>query len=106
MTFGEAAQVVATALFKPRCNRREVRRRLERSSNGHGQTFDGGGEVAQAKVYVVARLVGPQAALVPVTLRFVSDAQTLQPEMVVVFGDEQVVYRNEQGTFHPPLAHA
>lgn len=58
-----------------------------------------GGDVSQAKVYLVARLVGPQAALVPVTLRFVPDAQTHQSEMVVLFGGEQVTYHTAQGNF-------
>lgn len=59
-----------------------------------------GGDVSQAKVYVVARLAGPQAALVPVTLRFVPNAQTHLLDMLVSFGRERVVYRNAQGTFH------
>lgn len=58
-----------------------------------------GGDVAQAKVYVVARLYGPQAALVPVTLRFAPNQQTHHPDMVVSFGGEQTVYHNLQGAF-------
>ena len=64
-----------------------------------------GGDVAQATVYVVASLSGPQAALVPVTLHFVQNPQTHHPDMVVTFGGEQVVYRNLQGAFRPPSAH-
>ena len=65
-----------------------------------------GGDASQAKVYLVAHLVGPQAVLVPVTLRFVPDAQTQQPEMVVMFGDEQVVYRTVHGSFQALAADA
>lgn len=63
-----------------------------------------GGDVSRAKVYVVARLAGPQADLVPVILHFVPNQQTHELDMVVSFGGEQVVYRNGQGAFDPPIS--
>ncbi len=62
------------------------------------------GDAAHAKIYLGPRLYGPDASLVPVTLQFVDSRHTHQPDMVVLFGGQQVVFRNAQGSFHAPPA--
>ena len=61
-----------------------------------------GGDVAHTKVYVGPQLSGPEAALLPVTLRFVTPAHASLPNMVVIVGSSQFVFVNAHGTFISP----
>jgi hypothetical protein len=60
-----------------------------------------GGDATHARVYLGPQLYGDNADLVPVTLQFVDTRHDHHPDMVVVFGENQVVFRNEQATFRP-----
>jgi hypothetical protein len=60
-----------------------------------------GGDATHARVYLGPQLYGDNADLVPVTLRFVDTRHDHHPDMVVVFGENHIVFRNEQGTFRP-----
>jgi hypothetical protein len=60
-----------------------------------------GGDATHARVYLGPQLYGDNADLVPVTLQFVDTRHDHHPDMVVVFGENHVVFRNEQGTFRP-----
>jgi hypothetical protein len=62
------------------------------------------GDASHAKIYLGPHLYGPDADLMPVTLQFVDSRHTRQPDMVVLFQDQQVVFRNAQGSFHAPPA--
>jgi hypothetical protein len=62
------------------------------------------GDASHAKIYLGPHLYGPDAALVPVTLQFVESQHPHQPDMVVLFQGQQVVFRNAQGSFHAPPA--
>ena len=75
--------------------------------NLHGQVdileFPGG-DVSHARVYVGPQISGPEAAFVPVTLRFVTLLHTSLPNMVVIVGSSQFVFVNAHGTFVSPGA--
>ncbi len=58
------------------------------------------GDASHAKIYLGPRLYGPGADLVPVTLQFVDSRHDGHPEMLVLFGGEQAVFQNTQGSFH------
>jgi hypothetical protein len=60
------------------------------------------GDATHARVYIGPQLYGDNADLVPVTLQFVDTRHDHRPDMVVVFGQSRLVFRNEQGTFRPP----
>ena len=60
------------------------------------------GDASRAKIYLGPHLYGPDAALVPVTLQFVDRRHTHQPDMVVQFQRQQIVFHNAQGSFHAP----
>jgi hypothetical protein len=62
------------------------------------------GDASLAKVYLGPHLYGQNANLVPVTLRFIDSRHDHQPDMVVQFQAEQMVFRNSQGSFHTPPA--
>jgi hypothetical protein len=62
------------------------------------------GDAAHAKVYLGPHLYGQSANLVPVTLRFIDSRHDHQPDMVVVFQGEEMIFRNSGGTFHAPPA--
>jgi hypothetical protein len=53
-------------------------------------------------VYLGPQLYGDNADLVPVTLQFVDTRHDHHPDMLVVFGENHLAFRNEQGTFRPP----
>ncbi|QBD74832.1 hypothetical protein EPA93_02010 [Ktedonosporobacter rubrisoli] len=60
-----------------------------------------GGDAAHARIYAGPQLSGPSADLVPVTLQFVSTAHSRQPNMIMHFGDGQLIFYNDQGSYHP-----
>ena len=60
-----------------------------------------GGDATHARVYLGPQLYGDNADLVPVRLQFVDTRHDHHPEMLVVFGENHLVFRNEQGTFRP-----
>lgn len=60
-----------------------------------------GGDGTHARIFLGPELYGPDADLVPVTLQFVDTRHDHHPDMLVVFGQSHIVFRNEQGTFHP-----
>jgi hypothetical protein len=60
-----------------------------------------GGDATHARMYVGPHIYGPGADLVPVTLRFVEGAQPHHPDMLILFQNTQVVFRNVNGTFAP-----
>ena len=60
------------------------------------------GDASHAKIYLGPHLYGPDAALVPVTLQFVESQHPHQPDMVVRFQGQHMVFRNAGGTFHAP----
>jgi hypothetical protein len=61
-----------------------------------------GGDAAHAKIYLGPHLYGPNASLVPVTLRFVESRYNGHPDMIVAFQGEQVLFSNAGGSFHAP----
>ncbi len=65
-----------------------------------------GGDASHAKIYLGPHAYGSQADLVPVTLRFVDTQHNHQPDMVIQFQGEQIMFHNADGTFHPPSAPA
>jgi hypothetical protein len=65
-----------------------------------------GGDASHVKIYLGPHAYGAQADLVPVTLRFIDARHGHQPDMVVLFQGEQVVFRNADGLFHAPSAPA
>jgi hypothetical protein len=70
--------------------------------HGHIEVIEfPGGVATHARVYLGPQLYGDHADLVPVTLQFVDTRHDHHPDMVVMFGENHVVFRNEQGTFHP-----
>jgi hypothetical protein len=72
---------------------------------GHIEVIDlPAGDASHAKIYLGPHLYGPNADLVPVTLQFVESQHGHQPDMVVRFGGQQIVFRNAQGSFHTPPA--
>jgi hypothetical protein len=60
------------------------------------------GDASHARIYLGPHLYGPDASLVPVTLQFVDSRHTHQPDMVVLFQGQHMVFRNATGTFHTP----
>lgn len=60
-----------------------------------------GGDATHARMYVGPRIYGPEADLVPVTLRFVDRTHAHHPDMLILFQNAQVLYLNVQGTFRP-----
>jgi len=59
------------------------------------------GDATQARIYVGPRIYGPGADLVPVTLRFVDATHSHHPDLLILFQNTQVVYRNVKGVFRP-----
>jgi hypothetical protein len=51
------------------------------------------GDASHAKIYLGPHLYGPDAALVPVTLQFVESQHPHQPDMVVRFQGQHMVFR-------------
>jgi hypothetical protein len=64
-----------------------------------------GGDASKPHVYVGPQLLGPDAALVPITLRFNDTNNDGQPDMIVQFRNSQLIYLNVKGTFQPPDNH-
>ena len=62
-----------------------------------------GGDATHARVYLGPQLYGDDADLVPMTVQFVDTRHDHHPDMLVVFGNSHLVFRNEQGTFHPSM---
>ena len=62
------------------------------------------GDASHAKIYLGPHLYGHSADLVPVTLQFVESQHPHQPDMVVRFQGQQIVFHNAQGSFHTPPA--
>jgi hypothetical protein len=60
-----------------------------------------GGDGTHARMYLGPRIYGEGSDLVPVTLRFVEGAQPHHPDMLILFQNTQVVFRNVNGTFAP-----
>jgi hypothetical protein len=60
-----------------------------------------GGDAAHARIFVGPHLYGQNADLVPITLQFVDTKHNHHPDMLVVFQETQLVFRNAQGTFEP-----
>jgi hypothetical protein len=60
-----------------------------------------GGDATHARMYVGPRIYGPGADLVPVVLRFVDGTHSHHPDMLILFQNTQVVYRNVGGVFRP-----
>lgn len=63
-----------------------------------------GGDSTHARVFLGPQLYGDGADLVPVQLEFVDSRHDHHPDMLVVFGNSHMLFRNEQGTFHPPAS--
>jgi hypothetical protein len=60
-----------------------------------------GGDATHARMYMGPHMYGPEADLVPVTLRFVASAQPHHPDLLILFQNTQVVFHNAGGTFEP-----
>jgi len=60
------------------------------------------GDASHARIYLGLNLYGPDASLGTVTLQFVDSRHTHQPDMVVLFQGQHMVFRNIAGTFHAP----
>lgn len=60
-----------------------------------------GGDGTHARIFLGPQLYGDNADLVPVTLQFVDSRHDHHPDMLVVFRESHLVFRNEQGTFRP-----
>ena len=58
-----------------------------------------GGDATHVRIYQGPRLYGPNADLVPVTLRFVRGTNPKYPDMLVQFQGMHVLFRNIHGTF-------
>lgn len=58
-----------------------------------------GGDATHIRIYQGPRLYGPNADLVPVTLRFVRSTNPKYPDMQVQFQNTHVLFRNVHGTF-------
>lgn len=70
--------------------------------HGHIEVIEfPGGDGTHAKIFLGPQLYGNDADLVPVTLTFVDRRHDHHPDMLVVFAGSQIVFHNEQGTFHP-----
>ena len=61
------------------------------------------GDATHAKIYLGPHLYGSNADLVPVTLQFIDSRHDHHPDMIVQVQGEQVIFRNLQGSFHPPI---
>jgi hypothetical protein len=61
-----------------------------------------GGDATHARIYLGPHLYGPNASLVPVTLQFVDGRHDGDPDMIMQFQGEKVIFRNAQGSFHAP----
>jgi len=62
------------------------------------------GDASHAQIYLGQHLYGQSPDLVPVTLQFVESQHPHQPDMVVRFQGQQIVFHNAQGSFHTPPA--
>jgi hypothetical protein len=60
-----------------------------------------GGDGTHARIFLGPQLYGDNTDLVPVTLSFVDSRHDHHPDMLLMFGQSRLVFRNEQGTFHP-----
>jgi len=60
------------------------------------------GDPARAREFTVSSILGPNAAQVVVTLRFVDVNHTGKPDMVIEAGGAQTFLVNAAGTFRPP----
>ena len=58
-----------------------------------------GGDPAHTRIYPGPQLYKAQSELIPVTVRFTTSHGKKYPNMTVLFGDSQVIYLNENGTF-------
>ncbi len=58
-----------------------------------------GGDPTHARIFQGPQLYGPNAALVPVTIRFVPDGHPRTPDMVIQCQGTQIVFHNVHGTF-------
>ncbi len=70
--------------------------------NNHGQIEVielPGNDPTHAQIFLGPHLVGTNADLLPVTLRFLDPHHTHQPNMLVQFGNSSVLFLNRQGTF-------
>jgi hypothetical protein len=63
-----------------------------------------GGNVSQAKSYILTTLAGPDRDLAVVTLRLIDPGHTGRPDLVVMVGNATSVLINDhdQGGFRPP----
>ncbi len=62
-----------------------------------------GGDGTHARIFLGPQLYGDNTDLVPVTLSFVDSRHDHHPDMLLMFGQSRLVFRNEQGTFHPAV---
>jgi hypothetical protein len=60
------------------------------------------GDPARAREFTVSSILGPNAAQVVVTLRFVDVNHTGKPDMIIEAGGAQTFLVNAAGTFRPP----
>ncbi len=60
-----------------------------------------GGDATHARMYLGPHMYGEGSDLVPVTLRFVEGVHPHHPDMLILFQNTQVVFRNAGGTFAP-----
>ena len=60
-----------------------------------------GGDASHARIYIGPQLYGPDADLIPVTLRFIDVNRDHKPDMIISFHGTRVVFINDQGGFRP-----
>ena len=58
-----------------------------------------GGDATHTRIYTGPTLTGTQDDLTPATLRFVTPPDKKYPNMILLVGQSQILYLNENGTF-------
>jgi len=61
-----------------------------------------GGDVSQARSYILTTLAGHGSDLAVVTLRLIDPGHTGKPDVIVAVGDLLSILINDQGSFRPP----
>ncbi len=61
-----------------------------------------GGDVSQARSYILTTLAGPGSDQVIVTLRLIDPGHTGKPDLLVQVGPSESLLVNDQGSFRPP----
>jgi len=61
-----------------------------------------GGDVSQARSYLLTTLVGPGSDQAVVTLRLIDPLYTGKPDVIVTVGDLLIILVNDQSGFRPP----